>query len=388
MVIPATPLSTDSRPPFLMPAMSAGAKTNPADVRINNRMAIFSLLFPYNTFSRAQLSRQTGLSGVAASGIVSELIDHHFLQESGKQSASDTTARRGKKGTLVSIDDNHWNIISIDLSEPYLIKGAVTNLLGQTAARAEHPVSSPKDINPEDVEALCEELLESCGRHALGIGVAAPGIVDCAGTIISAPNFGWNDLKLGSILHERFHLPAFIDNDANAAMLAERFYGQGTSNTLFLQIVNGIGASLLIDDLTVLGTHHAAGEIGHVVVKEGGPACVCGKHGCLEAMYSVDALRARITSGEDRATVLAEAGRGLGHALAMPCCMLDIDDVAVYGPPDVINDLLIEPMKDTLNEISSFPWRPPITVRRSQGGNDIVLRGESIAVLQTMLQRL
>lgn len=368
--------------------MSAGAKTAPADVRINNRMALFSLLFPGNAFSRAQLARRTGLSSVASAGIVNELIEHNFLRESGKQISAAHTGRRGKKGTLVIVDDSYWDIVIIDLAEPYLIKGAVTNLLGQTMAHAERSITSPKNINPEDIRTLCEELLLNCDKHVLGIGIATPGIVDSNGTIISAPNFGWNDLKLGSMLEERFHVPVIIDNDANAAMLAERFYGQGTPNTLFLQIVNGIGASLLINDSTVLGAHHTAGEIGHVVVNKDGPTCVCGKRGCLEAMYSADALRAKITSGMDRATVLGEAGRGLGHALAMICCMLDIDDVAVYGPPDVINELLIDPMESALNEISALPWRPQTTVRRSQGGNDIVLRGESIAVLQTMLRRL
>lgn len=372
--------------PALIPLMTTTERTDPSDVRINNRLAVFSLLFPNTALSRAQIGRMTGLSRVSVSEVVSDLISHHILKESGQQK---NTARRGKRGTLVSVDDSYWSIISLDLSQPYLLRGAVVNLLGIELARAELPVERPGEASTDDVANLVAGLVAQAPGEVLGIGVAVTGIVDGHGTVIDSQNLGWIGVALGPMLQERFGLPATVSNDASSALLTERFFGGGTPNTLFIQMSVGVGAALLLGDSIVLGSAHAAGEIGHVVVDPEGEECVCGKRGCLEAMLNVPRLTAIIASDPSQRTeVLAEAGRLLGGAMAMPASLLDLEDIVVHGPAQIVGETLLGSAEATLNERMGSALRRHIPVRRCSCGDGNILRGEGIAVLQTALHNL
>lgn len=370
---------------YLAPLMTITEKTDPTDIRINNRMMIFSLLFPNTVMSRAQISRRTGLSRVSVSEVVSEMIDHHILVETGQEAPS----RRGKKGTLIGVETGYWNIISLDLSQPFIIQGAVTNILGQVLSRAEQPVSKSTDITPDTVIELCQRLIDKAEGTVLGIGIAVPGIVDDHGTVTDSRNLDWSDLHLGDLLEERFDLPCFIDNDANSAALTERFFGDEYRNMLFIQISIGVGAAILIDDSMVLGTNHAAGEIGHVVVEPDGAQCTCGKHGCLETLVSTSTLRAQMAAKpEERAAILQQAGAYLGKALSMPASLLDITDIVVYGPPDVVNDTLLDSVTETLDAATTTSTRQSkITARRCECGENNVIIGESISVVQSKLKQ-
>lgn len=373
--------------PALMPLMTTTERADPSDVRMSNRLAVFSLLFPSHSLSRAQIGRMTGLSRVSVSQVVSDLIDHRILRESGRQ---ESAARRGKRGTLVSVDDSHWSIVAIDLSQPYLMRGAVLNLIGIALASTELAVDDPGQTDPERIAGMVSRLLAQAPGEVLGIGIAVTGIVDGHGTVIDSHNLGWAGVALGPALEERFGLPVTVSNDANSALLTERFYGGGgTPNTLFVQMSMGVGAALLLGDSVVLGPTHAAGEIGHVVVDPAGEECVCGKRGCLEAMINVPRLSAIIASDpSQRAQVLAEAGRLLGGALAMPASLLDLADIVVHGPAEIVGDSFLGSAEAELNARMGSALRRHIPVRRCNCGDGNVLRGEGIAVLQAALGKL
>lgn len=370
----------------LLPLMTTKERADPTDVRTNNRMAVFSLLFPNDAMSRAQLGRRTGLSRVSVSEVVSDLIEHHILKEAGPR--TDQT-RRGKKGTLISVDASQWNIVTLDLSQPYLMQGAIMDPLGHTLAHAEQPLEHEREASPDVAMTLCSRLLDDVSAPVLGIGVATTGIVDGGGTIIDSRNLGWTNVPIGPMLEERFGLPVIVNNDAHSAMLDERFFGEGTPNMLFIYIAGGVGASLLISDSVVLGPTHAAGEIGHVVIDPEGEPCICGKRGCLETVLAAPRLRARLANdAAHRTDILASTGRTLGGAMAMPANLLDLDEVVVYGPPEIVNDTFVSSAEESLNACLTSSLHKHVGVRRCQRGTGLVMRGESVAVLQSALQRL
>lgn len=370
----------------LYPLITDIKKTDPTDARASNIMMILGLLFPTSKLSRAQISRKTGLSRVSTSEVVSTMIDKHLLRESDKEPPQ----KRGKKGVLLEVDANHWNIVSINLAGPYLVQGAVTNILGHVLARIEQPLEHSTDATAQMVLQMCRELISRAPGVVAGIGVAVPGVVDGQGTVLDSQNLGWSYLDLKPILEKELPYPCFIDNDANSALLTERFFASKKSNIIFVHISEGVGAALLIDDSMVVGLHHAAGEIGHVVVNANGPLCVCGKRGCLESYISTVALRTRIASRkQSKAKVLETAGDYLGRALAFSTSLLDINDVAIYGPPDVVNDTLITSTSRVLNSCTlTEPFEHVVTVRRAGIGEDTVLRGESIQVLHNILLKM
>ena len=348
------------------------AKASPADVRRKNRQLIFRLLFPTNQYSRAELGRRTGLSRVAVSDVVGRMLETGQAPSGGK----------GKRGTLLSIDIDRLRIISIDLTQEHLLHGAVTNLLGQPLRHAEVTLNTGSFVSVDVIIELIEKMLGMSDGEVIGIGVASPGVVD-NGVVRSSTMRGWNNLDLSTPIAEHFGLEVNVSNDATAAMLTERFFGQGGPNMLFVRIERGIGSAILLSDTPVIGELHAAGELGHISIDLDGPLCPCGKHGCLETMISGTALKKQLSAAdvEQHQGILARAGRYLGQALSMPVGLLDMADVCVYGQPNIINETFIDAAQQYLDAATSSSFHKHTVIRRCECGPDITVQGEAIAVV-------
>ncbi len=130
------------------------------------------------------------------------------------------------------------------------------------------------------------------------IGISAPGPLDAArGVILAPPNLpGWRDVELVAALERELGAPARLENDANAAALAEwrAGAGQGARSLVYLTMSTGVGAGVVLDGRLVRGAHSQAGELGHVPVVEDGRRCACGLRGCLEAYTGGAAIAARL----------------------------------------------------------------------------------------------
>lgn len=145
------------------------------------------------------------------------------------------------------------------------------------------------------------------------IGIAAPGPLErTRGRLLGPPNLpGWHDVPVVAVLAEAIGAPAFLENDANAAALAEwRFgAGRGAQRLVYLTMSTGVGAGLVLDGRLYRGRGDQAGELGHAPVEWEGEPCACGLRGCLEAYVGGRAwarrLRARAPEGS---AVLARAG--------------------------------------------------------------------------------
>jgi glucokinase len=122
-----------------------------------------------------------------------------------------------------------------------------------------------------------------------GIGIGSPGILDTdRGIVIAAANFkDWNNVHLTKLLSEALSLPVKLENDANAALLAEAWIGaaKGKTNVVMITLGTGIGGGLLIDGRILRGMG-MAGEVGHQLLVDGGRECGCGQRGCFETYAS------------------------------------------------------------------------------------------------------
>lgn len=168
--------------------------------------------------------------------------------------------------------------------------------LARIAATA-HDLLTAARLSPSDLAA---------------IGVSAPGPLDpAAGVVRDAPNLpGWHEVPISASLARAFGRPVRLENDANAAALAEwRFgSGRGSRDFAFLTMSTGVGAGLILDGRLYRGARYGAGEVGHMPVVPNGRACACGLHGCLEAYTGGAALAARL-----RADVAAGARTSLAE---------------------------------------------------------------------------
>ncbi len=130
-----------------------------------------------------------------------------------------------------------------------------------------------------------------------GIGVCSPGPLDPdTGVVINPPNLPcWRDFPLAAEISRHYRLPVRVDNDGNAAALAETVWGAGRGHKIvfYVCIGTGIGTGIVLDGNIYHGRTGAAAEGGHVSIDYRGPRCACGKHGCIEALAAGPAIARR-----------------------------------------------------------------------------------------------
>ena len=167
--------------------------------------------------------------------------------------------------------------------------------------REPSPPSKDARYDQETMLALARKLLG--GRTPAAIGVSFGGPVDAArGRVILSHHVpGWEDKPLRDQLQSEFGAPVSVDNDANVAALGEYTFGAGIVGTfakrvtslLYVTVSTGVGGGWVIGGKIWNGADAMAGEIGHTIVDPRGPLCVCGRHGCVEAMACGTAIARR-----------------------------------------------------------------------------------------------
>ena len=156
---------------------------------------------------------------------------------------------------------------------------------------------------------------------------------------------------------------------------------------MLVRVGGGVGAGVVIGGELFVGDQFAAGEIGHVVVDDEGALCKCGRRGCLEAIVSAPLLAQRLNgvSENDRAHHLDLAGRHLGIVLATLVGALNLSEIVLSGPMDLLDDRFRSAAIDTIRN-RTFPTVGQHTaVRFSSLGDDGVLLGAAALVLRNEL---
>ncbi len=148
-----------------------------------------------------------------------------------------------------------------------------------------------------DMATLSKNLIHDCGL-TLGdiayVGIASPGIANVStGVIEYSCNLPFVNFPIGEVFQK--YLPVkkvFVENDANAAALAEALAGaaKGTKNSVMITLGTGVGGGIIIDGKIYSGFNHAGGELGHIVIEKDGRQCGCGRRGCWEAYSSATGL--------------------------------------------------------------------------------------------------
>ncbi|MEU2183205.1 ROK family protein [Streptomyces thermolilacinus] len=231
-----------------------------------------------------------------------------------------------------------------------------------------------------DLLALGEERY---GVRAEAAGVAVPGIVDPdAGTAVYSANLGWRDLPLRALLGEHLGgLPVALGHDVRTGGLAEGRVGagRGADRFLFVPLGTGIAGAIGIDGAIEAGAHGCAGEIGHIVVRPGGPVCGCGRRGCLEALASASAVTRAwakasgdpgadaadcakaVESGDPRAVrVWQDAVDALADGLVTAITLLDPRTLIIGGGLAEAGETLFTPLRAAVEGRVTFQPLPVI----------------------------
>ncbi|MGR4882717.1 ROK family protein [Streptomyces sp. LARHCF249] len=243
------------------------------------------------------------------------------------------------------------------------------------------------DAVVETIQDFAAELLaigrERCGEGASAAGVAVPGIVDAEhGIAVYAANLGWRDVPLRALLSARLGgIPVALGHDVRTGGLAEGRIGagRGADRFLFVPLGTGIAGAIGIAGRIEAGAHGYAGEIGHIVVRPGGPACGCGQHGCLETLASASAVSRAwaaasgapeadaadcakaVESGDERAREVWLAAVGaLADGLVTAITLLDPRTLIIGGGLAEAGETLFTPLRTAVEERVTFQRLPHI----------------------------
>src|SRR5271165_6525882 len=218
--------------------------------------------------------------------------------------------------TQVSVDGH---LIGVDIGGTKVAAGLV-NAAGEITFQTRTPmVSNDAAAGLAAVVSAIDSVRADSNSHSnpiAGIGICAPGPLDPrTGIVINPPNLpGWRNFPLAAEISKAYCIPVRVDNDGNAAALAEALWGAGRGyrSVFCATIGTGIGTGIVFDGRIYHGRTGAAAEGGHNTIDYHGPRCGCGKLGCIEILASGPAIARRasekIAKSGKASTILDLAG--------------------------------------------------------------------------------
>ncbi len=207
-------------------------------------------------------------------------------------------------------------ILGVDIGGTKVAVGIVDRE-GKILARGRKPMvaNGTAQAGLDAVIGAIDSMISGAQPEIGSIGICAPGPLDPkSGVVLNPPNVPcWRNFALAAEISAKYKIPVRIDNDANAAALAETRWGaaRGFHYVFYATIGTGIGTGIVLDGAIYHGNTGSAGEGGHVSIDYRGPLCNCGKRGCIEVLASGPAIGARARAKVEAEPSLASALRDL-----------------------------------------------------------------------------
>ena len=264
------------------------------------------------------------------------------------------------------------------------------DILAEDSSRFDLP-TTPLEEALAAAAAVVEDVIRASGVGrdlVLGAGVSLPVPLDLVADEIAAPKIvpPWADLRPQRTFEELTGLPVYIDNDANAAALAELRWGagRGLSDFVYVKLSPGVGAAIVSGGRLYRGAAGFAGELGHIRAGEHGPVCACGNRGCLgpsigmrhvvehlrpahgRRLSTRGALRLVAEGDAEAVRVVRDTGRVLGRALASLCNVLNPEAIVIGGVLSEAGDALIAGVRDAIDTYALRPIAASVDVRIAQ----------------------
>ena len=342
------------------------------NMKKQNQKNILSLIKNEDGISRSQIADKLKISRATVTNIVRELISYELVQE-----AAVGKSRGGRRPMLLNLKSKGAFVIGIEWGIDS-VKAVLLNLKAKIIADDQievqsHDFEEYKKISFNLIEKYQNQLEDS--TKIIGIGLGIHGLVDPEkGLSIFTPHFNWDKINIKKVIAKKFDYPIFIDNDVR--MMAAGEIWQGRDDFVFINTGSGIGSALVFKSKLHYGNNYAAGELGHMKVKDGGPKCHCGKNGCLESLASKESIILRykklnniedITFKEiinryqadekEALLVINDALRYFSRAISNILNILNPEAVIIGGLFAEYDQLLLKKLhkiitEDTLNQIA------------------------------------
>jgi len=366
----------------------------------------------------------SGLNKSTVSSLVDELLKLEIIHETGSN-----TGGAGRPATLLEINPKAGLILGVELGVDF-VSVAVTDFLGNILWRR-HEDTDPNEEQEKMIERTLrivdEGMVEGnkLNLRFLGLGLATPGTVDLKeGVMVFAPNLHWRNVPFGKIFSEQTHLRVFVENDANAAAIAEHLFGaaQASKDFLFVFAGVGIGGGLFLNGKLYRGKNGYAGEIGHspIISDQNQTLCHCGNTGCWEtyanqssvinrvqsrlemhhasnipnlaveqnAPISISLIKQAADSGDAEAMdSFTEAGHAMGQGFAGLINIFNPEKIILGGPLSIAGEYLLPAIKESISSHCLPEIGNQVEVLLSPFGPDASLLGAIAIVVDDVLSK-
>ena len=294
--------------------------------------------------------------------------------------------------------------IGVDVGGTKIAAGVVDSE-GRIGLRLDRP--TPTASQEDLLTALDEMVEELCDDHVVAIGFGLPSTIDQrSGRAISSVHIPLADLDFRDRMRTRFSLPVGIDNDANAATLAEWQIGagRGTRYMVMLTLGTGVGGGLVLDGKMYRGAVGAAAELGHMVLSYGGEPCggTCQGHGHFEhyasgraadraareilgeAATARDVVAAAREGNDAALEAMHEIGRRLGAGIGTLVNVFDPEVVVLGGGFSSALDLLLDSAREVVAQEALPPGRTSVRIVPADLGGDAGLIGAGLVGFEAL----
>ena len=382
-------------------------------VRAYNRYNILNTIRTSEKISRIDISRVTGLSQAAITGITSELIQEGLIveKEAGEYAG-------GRRPVLLAINPEGSHVMGVNIkkSEIFVV---IINFQARVKASHMTPLEedhySPEDLMEKITQAVLKCIWESnfSKDQISGIGISVPALVDSASGIIrNMPNYAWSDVDIKGPLQALINHRIYIDNDTNNLALGEHWFGEGKGldDFIVVSLESGVGAGCVVNGQLMRGHSGMAAEFGHMVVDPNGPSTRSLNKGSISAFVGIDAIlreaggisnagawktrkKGRIgfedvldeigKGNPEVMEILSKAGRALGIGLSNLIRLFNPEKIIIAGRGVQAGNALFSPMYEwiTANQPAIFNGIQPNIVIKPWANVDWAI-GAGTLVLQ------
>jgi predicted NBD/HSP70 family sugar kinase len=268
-------------------------------IRYINRQIVLNYVREKEPISRAEISHETALQRSTVSLIVEDLKNQGLVYEIEGESTG------GRPPTLLKLRAAGCTAIGVDIGTARTTV-ATGDLVGRVLRREVFPTDSDREKTFRLISDCIQEFIKS-EPTIEGVGISVPGLVDAeTGTALFIPHFKWRDWAIADELRSVTGVPVSVDNDANAAALAELWLGRpeirDVRDFILVLVEEGLGTGIIFDGQVYHGMEGGAGEFGHMTIGRGAPvSCAAGSEECWEAFASERAALARYAAKSENA---------------------------------------------------------------------------------------
>lgn len=322
--------------------------------------------------TKRDIAAKTNLSFATVSNICNELIEHNVFCI-----AKQNILAAGRTPNCISLQYPRYNTICLNLQMKDVMGLAILNIRNETIFMKQYDISalkSPKEVICYAKKMFEEEYLPIADplTNYIGIGVAVSAIYDIEDRcLVNCSIDMYTNVPLKDIVEECFHLPAYIDNEANLCAISVMSNKNNNKNIVYLHISEGVGVGIICQGNLVVGHHGYGGEVAHVPVGDSEKKCsVCDNYGCIENDLCIPAIVRTyfdgqseaildqwmqyiddVKNGSKKAIKLAEKNAVyLGNLASVLINIFDPETLYIGGDISAIYDVMEKNFMDTIHK--------------------------------------